>query len=285
MRIDLHTHSSVSDGTDPPARLVEAARDAGLDVVALADHDTTDGWGEALATGAELGLDVVPAIEVSTAWRSADVHLLTYWPDPDDPTVRRMLATIREGRRTRIPRMLERLAEHGVMLREDDVRRAAADAASVGRPHVADALVAAGVVATRDEAFATWIGEGKPGHVSKPAPALPDAIAALSAAGGVCVLAHPWGRGSRHVLDERALVDLARAGLSGLEVDHVDHDEDDRAALRRVADDAGLVVTGGSDYHGLGKAGVPLGLFTTDERAYHDLRERRRPRSGQDRGP
>ncbi len=275
MRIDLHTHSSVSDGTDPPARLVEAAAVAGLDVMALADHDTTDGWAEAMAAGAHLGVEVVPAVEVSTTWRSADVHLLAYWPDPEHAGLRRMLAGIREGRRTRVPRMLERLAEHGVVLSEDDVRRAASDAVSVGRPHIADALVAAGVVGSRDEAFATWIGEGMPGHVSKPAPSLVDALATVVAAGGVCVLAHPWGRGSRHVLDGPTFQELSGAGLSGLEVDHVDHDEDDRAALRRAAAEADLVVTGGSDYHGLGKAGVPLGMFTTDERAYHALQERR----------
>jgi predicted metal-dependent phosphoesterase TrpH len=172
-----------------------------------------------------------------------------------------------------------------VVLSEDDVRRATADAVSVGRPHVADALVAAGVVTSRDEAFATWIGEGKPGHVSKPAPSLLAALATVTGAGGVCVLAHPWGRGSRHVLDEAALADLARAGLSGLEVDHIDHDEDDRAALRRVADDVGLVVTGGSDYHGLGKAGVPLGMFTTDEEAYRALRDHRLRPTALGRGP
>ena len=275
MRIDLHTHSSVSDGTQPPGQLVRAARAAGLDVIALADHDTVDGWTEAEAAALQVGLDVVPAIEVSTSWRSADVHLLAYWPDPGDPRLVAMLAAIREGRRRRVPRMLERLAAHGIELTEADVRRAAGAAASVGRPHVADALVAAGVVGSRDEAFASWIGEGRPGHVSKPAPDLVDALATVAAAGGVSVLAHPWGRGSRRVLDEETLVTLAGVGLDGLEVDHVDHDDGDRAELRRIAATAHLVVTGGSDYHGDGKAGVPLGMFSTSEPAYRALLERR----------
>lgn len=275
MLIDLHTHSSVSDGTEPPTDLVASAQRAGVEVLAVCDHDTTDGLAEAVAAGERLGVRVVPAIEVSTVWRGADVHLLAYWPSVDDEPLQQMLATIRRGRTSRIPRMLSGLAAHGIEISEDDVRRAAGDAVSLGRPHVADALVAAGVVDSREQAFATLIGEGMPGHVSKPAPPLPEAIATVRRAGAVAVLAHPWGRGSRHVLDDDALGRLATDGLSGVEVDHVDHGDDDRSRLRALAAALDLVVTGGSDYHGTGKDGVDLGMNATAPAELERLARRR----------
>jgi predicted metal-dependent phosphoesterase TrpH len=276
--IDLHTHSDVSDGTESPSELVATAAGLGVHVLALADHDTTAGWAQALQAGAAHSVEVVPAIEVSTAWRGADVHLLAYWPDDQHAALQQMLRTIREGRRLRVPRMLAGLAAHGVVLTEHDVRRAAGDAVSVGRPHVADALVAAGVVDSREHAFATLLGEGMPGHVRKPAPPLPTAIRTVVDAGGVPVLAHPWARGTRRVLDEAALAELVEAGLVGVEVDHVDHTAVVRAELRALADSLGLVVTGGSDYHGAGKPGVLPGMNRTTPRAYEALRAHRAQR-------
>lgn len=193
MLIDLHAHSAVSDGTQSPTDPVAAAANAGVDVLALSDHDTTQGLAEAEEAAGRLGVHVVPAIEVSTCWRDCDVHLLAYWPDTQDEALQQMLGTIRRGRVTRIPRMLAGLAEAGIEINEDDVRRAAGSADSLGRPHVADALVAAGVVFSREQAFAALIGEGMPGHVRKPAPALLRAIATVADAGAVPVLAHPWG--------------------------------------------------------------------------------------------
>jgi hypothetical protein len=276
MTIDLHTHSAVSDGTDAPAALVRAAAAAGLTVVGLADHDTTAGWASAMAAAEGTGVEVVPAVEVSTRWRGSDVHLLALWPDGDDPAWQAMLAQIRRSRDERLPRLLQRLAEHGVHLTEAQVRAAAAGSPSVGRPHVADAMVAAGLVADRAQAFDRWLGEGRPGHVGKQAPDLVPAIGAVRAAGGVAVLAHPWGRGSRAVLDASALAHLADVGLTGVEVDHVDHDGPTRAALRELAGRLGLVCTGGSDYHGAGKAGVALGAESTAPTAYAALQQARR---------
>jgi len=272
MLIDLHAHSSVSDGTQSPTDLVAVAAKAGVDVLALADHDTMQGLAEAGEAGRRLGVEVVPAIEVSTSWRGADVHLLAYWPDAHDAALAHMLGAIRRGRAARISQMLAALAEAGIEISEADVRRSAGPTASLGRPHVADALVAAGVVQSREEAFATLVGEGMAGHVRKPAPPLPQAIATVRQAGGVPVLAHPWGRGSRAVLDEVALDELTGAGLAGIEVDHLDHDPDDRERLRAVACALGLVATGGSDYHGTGKAGVALGTDRTSPQAYQRLR-------------
>lgn len=271
MVVDLHSHSSVSDGTEPPADLVARAARVGIDVLAVTDHDTTEGLAEALDAGRRLGVCVVPGIEVSTAWQGADVHLLVYWPHTDDEALQQMLAEVRQGRATRIPAILARLAAHGIDVTEDEVARVAGDAASLGRPHVADALVAAGVVDSRDEAFASLIGEGMPGHVRKPAPPLPKALSVVRGAGGVPVLAHPWGRGSRHALHGAALAELAAHGLAGIEVDHVDHDDDTRSTLRSIAARLDLVVTGGSDYHGEGKAGVPLRLNCTAPDAFERL--------------
>ncbi len=273
MRIDLHTHSSVSDGTDSPTELVAAAAAAGVDVLALADHDTVSGLAEASDAARAAGIELVPAIEVSTTWQGADIHLLAYWPDSASSPLEEMLATIRAGRLTRIPQMLAALAAYGIRLTEEQVRRAAGGAVSLGRPHVADALVAAGVVGSRDEAFATWVGEGMPGHVWTPAPTLPHAITVVRQAGGLPVIAHPWGRGSRRVLDESALAALADSGLVGVEVDHMDHDGTTRTRLRAIAGDLGLVPTGGSDYHGTGKAGAHLGAHTTSPDAYATLLE------------
>lgn len=273
MLVDLHAHSAVSDGTDQPEALVAAAARAGLSVLALADHDTTAGWARAEQAARPAGIRLVPAIEVSTTWRGADVHLLALWPDGQDAALQHLLAAVRASRDERVPRILARLRENGVLLSAADVARAAGTAESVGRPHVADALVAAGVVADRAQAFDTWLGEGRPAHVGKPAPDLPDAVRVVRAAGGVPVLAHPWGRGSRSVLDPAALAALTAAGVVGIEVDHVDHDPAARRVLAGLAADLGLVGTGGSDYHGAGKAGVALGQEVTGPEAFAALED------------
>ncbi len=286
MLIDLHTHSTVSDGTDTPEDLMGAAWQAGLAVVALADHDTTAGWAQAQAAARRCGVRFVPAVEVSTSWQRADVHLLALWPDGDDERLQQMLTGLRTSRDDRVPRILARLHEHGIEISAADVQQAAGDAVSVGRPHVADALVAVGVVSSRAEAFEVWLADGRPAHVSKAAPDLLVAIDVVRAAGGVPVLAHPWGRGSVAALTESALAVLATCGLVGLEVDHVDHDAPTRERLRGLADDLGLVVTGASDYHGHGKAGVGLGENVTAPGAFEQLQQVRdelaRARGGPD---
>jgi predicted metal-dependent phosphoesterase TrpH len=275
MRIDLHTHSRVSDGTDDPATLVHAAVQAGLDVLGLTDHDTTAGWAQARTAAEPLPVRLVLGIEVSTRWRDRDVHLLALWPDEHDPELQAMLAEIRRSRDARLPQVLARLAASGVPVTSAEVQRAANGSPSIGRPHIADAMVAAGHVGDRAEAFDRWLGEGRPGHVSKHAPELPLAVEVVRRAGGVPVLAHPWSRSSRDVLGEAALAGLAEKGLVGLEVDHVDHDEATRRTLRGIARSVGLVVTGSSDYHGTGKAGVALGAHTTDPAAFAALEQAR----------
>lgn len=271
MRIDLHTHSSASDGTDTPGDLVREAAAAGLDVVALTDHDAMSGWGEAQQAADEAGITLVPGLEISTRFRHRGVHLLGYLPDPTHPPLVSELDRILEGRTARTPAIVAALREHGVDISEDDVRRESGGSVAAGRPHVADALVRLGVVTDRTEAFATLLSPGQPGYVNRYASALEEMIPLVAAAGGVTVVAHPWGRGSRSVLDAEALAGLKDIGLAGIEVDHQDHSAADRVELRALARDLDLVVTGSSDHHGLGKVDHDLGVNTTDPEQYERL--------------
>ncbi|GAB2765937.1 PHP domain-containing protein [Nocardioides salsibiostraticola] len=272
MRIDLHTHSNVSDGTQTPTELVRAAADAGLDVVALTDHDTTVGWAEALAAADTYGVAVVPGIEVSTRAPGGGAHLLAYRTDPDHAGLAEVLTRVRSGRGDREPAMIEKLREVGSQITAEDVRRVSGSSESAGRPHIADALVAIGEVADRDEAFARFLNPGRPGYLDRYAPLLSDAVALVVEAGGVAVIAHPWGRngGSGHP-DEATFARLAEAGLAGIEVDHQDHSPQDRDQLRAIARNLDLIITGSSDHHGLGKTGHELGCNTTDPAQYERL--------------
>ena len=272
VRIDLHTHSSASDGTDPPEELVAKAAASGLDVVALTDHDTAAGWERAAAAAGPAGLEVVPGMEISTAHEHRSVHLLAYFLDPTHPALVAELGRILDGRNQRVPQICAKLRDLGVEVTEDDVRRAAGEAAAAGRPHVADALIAAGGGADRTEAFERFLKPGRPAFVDRYAAPLLEMIALVRAAGGVSVVAHPWGRGSRGVLDAASIEDLKRHGLAGIEVDHQDHDEVSRDALRAIARDLDLVVTGSSDFHGLGKVGHELGVNTTAPEEFERLR-------------
>ncbi|GAB7004180.1 PHP domain-containing protein [Nocardioides sp. AN3] len=271
MRIDLHTHSRVSDGTDSPDELVRAAQAAGLDVVALTDHDTADGWDEAAATAHELGIELVRGMEISTTHEGRSVHLLGYLPDPTYPPLADELRHVLDGRRSRLPAMVERLRGLGIDLTVDDVLAVSADAAASGRPHVADALVRKGVVADRDEAFDTLLAAGRPAYVGRYATPLDRAIRLVSAAGGVSVIAHVWGRSRSESPGETELAALQEVGLTGIEVDHQDHDPDRRERLRAIARDLGLVATGSSDYHGAGKTLHDLGINTTAPEEYERL--------------
>lgn len=281
MRIDLHAHSLISDGTDTPAELVAEARRAGLDVVALTDHDTFDGLPEALAAAESAGVRVLPGVELSTEVDGVSVHLLGYGCRTDDPALLAELALIRRGRDGRVPAMLALLAGLGMPLDPAVLARVSSSAASIGRPHLADALVAQGYVVDRTEAFDRLLADGGPAFVPRYAAPLEPAIGLIRAAGGVAVLAHPWGRVSREVLPERYLAELAQDhGLDGIEVDHNDHGPGTRAELRAVARRRGLLATGSSDYHGTGKRDHGLGVNTTRPEVLAEIDARIARRSG-----
>ncbi|MCW2845788.1 MAG: hypothetical protein JWN22_3704, partial [Nocardioides sp.] len=225
MRIDLHTHSRASDGTQTPGDLVRAGAEAGLDVLAITDHDTAAGWPEAEAAAREAGIDLVRGMEISTRHDGRAVHLLAYLPDPTYPPLVDELAKVLDGRSARLPAMLERLRELGVDIHSDDVHRVAGGTAATGRPHVADALVDLGLVRDRSEAFARYLNPGRPAHANRYAASLETMIRVVAEAGGVTVIAHPWGRhAGQERPDEATIAALASTGLAGLEVDHQDHD-------------------------------------------------------------
>jgi 3',5'-nucleoside bisphosphate phosphatase len=266
MRIDLHTHSSVSDGTETPAQLLATARQAGLDVVALTDHDTTDGWAEAEQSRPP-GLTVVPGMELSCRWFPADqppisVHLLAYLFDPGHEALGAERARLRAERLHRGERIVQKLVADGYPLAWEEIT-AGCRGGVVGRPHVARALVAAGVVASVDEAFATLLNHRSPYYVAKADTEVLEGIRMVRAAGGVPVFAHGLARSRGRVLTDDAVAAMADAGLLGLEVDHPDHTPDERAHMAGLAAELGLLTTGSSDYHGTNKT-TPIAACTTD---------------------
>jgi len=271
MRIDLHTHSDRSDGTLSPAGVVVAAKAAGLDVVALTDHDTAEGWDEATDAAYDAGIWLVPGMEISCSHAGRALHLLAYLADPTYPPLRAELDQVLRGRKERTPRMCTRLRELGIPIREEDVAAQAVGAVAVGRPHVADTLVAMGVVGDRGEAFERYLSVGRPGFIARYAPPVEVVLPLVVEAGGVAVVAHPWGRHDTTDLQHDGLVELRELGLAGLEVDHQDHPAHDRARLRDLAAQLDLVVTGSSDFHGAGKVDHDLGCNTTDPEQFERL--------------
>lgn len=272
--IDLHTHSSCSDGTAPPAEVVRLAAEAGLEVVALTDHDTTEGLGEAEAVGAELGIELVPGIELSAEHEGLSVHVLAYWADPAEPELRAELERLRDERLGRAAAIVEKLRGLGFEVSLDRVREIAGGGPIV-RPHIAQALVEAGAVASEQEAFDRYIADGGPAYVEKHALHPVDAVRLVLRAGGVCVLAHPglWDdRSGASGVPEEVIEAMAAAGMHGLEVNHPDHGPEARERYRRVAARLGLVPTGGSDFHGDRLERSPLGAALCDPEAYARLR-------------
>ncbi|MFG2817875.1 PHP domain-containing protein [Kitasatospora sp. NPDC048365] len=270
MRIDLHAHSNASDGTDSPAELVAAALAAGLDVVALTDHDTVAGYGEATAALAGTGLTLVPGAELSCRVGEISMHLLAYLFDPAEPEFAAERDAVRGDRFRRGRAIVERCRELGAPISWEQVERIAGEG-SVGRPHIASALVEAGVVATVSDAFtADWLANGGRADVRKHETDPVTAVRLVRAAGGVPVFAHPGAVKRGQTVSDQVIADLAAAGLAALEVDHMDHDEPTRAHLRGLAGELGLLVTGSSDYHGHRKT-VRLGEWTTDPAVYEAL--------------
>ncbi|HWC81951.1 MAG TPA: PHP domain-containing protein [Pseudonocardiaceae bacterium] len=274
MRIDLHTHSTVSDGTDTPAELVANAARVGLDVVALTDHDTTGGW-NAAADALPSGLTLVRGAELSCLsddgrGGTCTVHLLGYLYDPQAPAIVAEQSRLRAERRVRLEKMARRMADDGFPIDPDALMASLPPESSVGRPHLARALVTAGVVQTVDEAFELFLTTGKRYHLARSDTPVRRAIQMIADAGGVTVLAHAFARLRGPVVTAEVIADLARSGLTGLEADHPDHDAPTRAELRGIAADLDLLVTGSSDYHGVNKF-IDIGQETTDPEMFQQL--------------
>lgn len=272
MKIDLHTHTNRSDGTDTPTELIENAKAAGLDVVALTDHDNAAGWAEAETAAERVGIRLVKGMEISTEVEGKSVHLLAYELDPTHEELAAELVKVIDGRSGRVPRFIENFKKLGLDVTEDEILDQAGDAEAIGRPHIADILVARGVVTTRDEAFADLLVPGGVMYVPRYSIGLDTAVRLVTAAGGKAVIAHPWSRDSKGKVTPELVASLVDDGLVGLEVDHSDHGADDRAELHGIAKELDLVVTGSSDYHGTGKSeGFALGTNTTDPAEFERL--------------
>ncbi|MGW5094912.1 PHP domain-containing protein [Streptomyces nodosus] len=272
MRIDLHTHSTASDGTDTPAELVRNAAAAELDVVALTDHDTTRGHAEAIAA-LPGGVTLVTGAELSCRLDGIGMHMLAYLFDPEEPALLAERELVRDDRVPRAHAMIAKLCDLGVPITWEQVARIAGGG-SVGRPHIASALVELGVVDSVSDAFTPeWLADGGRAYVEKHESDPFEVIRLVKAAGGVTVFAHPAASKRGRTVPESAVADLAAAGLDGIEVDHMDHDRDTRARLRGLAAELGLLVTGSSDYHGSRKTCV-LGEYTTDPEVYGEITRR-----------
>ena len=279
MRIDLHTHSTVSDGTLSPARVIEAAAEAGLDVVALTDHDSLRGWLGAAQAAGRLGLEFVPGVEISCRWYGVDpaipLHLLGYYVDPANAPLQTELARVREARERRAERMVELMNADGVDVTWSEVQGYAAGG-TVGRPHLAQALIRRGLAATVSDAFAASM-LGQRWRLPKADTDVFRALDLIRDAGGVSVFAHPRATRRGRVVPDSLIIDMAAKGLTGLEVDHEDHSPQERAQVRALAADLGLVATGSSDFHGANKT-IPIGANLTEPEAFARLRAAARSR-------
>ncbi|WP_433783038.1 PHP domain-containing protein [Actinomycetospora sp. CA-101289] len=267
MTIDLHTHSTVSDGTETPTELLATARAAGVTVLALTDHDTTAGWDEAAAARPS-GMTLVRGAEFSTEspdgrGGTVTAHLLGYLFDPDAPEIRAEQERLRASRRDRVRAMGVRMAAGGLPIDADELLARLPADSPAGRPHLGRALVDAGVVGSVSEAFEHILRKDGPYYVEKENTPIATAVAMIRAAGGVAVFAHPFARKKGPIVEASVLADLAGEGLAGIEVDHPDHAPADRATLRDVAAATGLLATGSSDYHGTNKT-TPIAAETTD---------------------
>jgi predicted metal-dependent phosphoesterase TrpH len=270
MRADLHVHSNASDGSDPPAEVMRRAARAGLDVVALTDHDTVAGHAEAAAAAGPVTL--LPGMELSCRLDGRSLHLLAYVFDPDQPELAAELTRIRDDRVLRARAMVDKLAGLGVDVSWEQVA-AIAGQAVVGRPHIARAMADSGAIASPREAFTRdWIADGGRAYVGRYALDPVRAIGLVRAAGGVTALAHPRAGRDTWVTNEQ-ITRLAAAGLAGLEVFHPDQSEAERARLIALAHDLALAITGGSDDHG-SLTDYRLGCETTSGEAYQDLLSR-----------
>lgn len=268
MRADLHCHTTASDGTLSPAQLVRLAKDKGLKAVGITDHDTVNGVPEALEAGGHLGIEIVPGLELNTDFEGVEVHILGYYPDMQAQALQEALARMRDARLSRVRAMLEKLTQLGLEVREERVLEIAGEG-SVGRPHVAQALQEQGYAKDTGDAFDRYIGPGRPAYVSRYKLTPEQGVGLITAAGGIAVLAHPGLVGRDEIIPR-----LLQTGLKGIEVFHTNHNPAMEGKYAGMACQLGLIMTGGSDYHGPGrKEGIHLGDRTVPLTVIRELRE------------
>ena len=261
--IDLHTHTTFSDGTDSPTDLINKAMAAGISVLGLTDHDSTSGWQEAI-NALRPGISLVPGAEISCQTEDGiSVHILGLLFDENDTALAKTMAQTRENRHGRMEKIIARINQAGIDITMADVLEQLSDGATLGRPHLADALVKKGVVSSRDEAFTQMLHSKSKFYVSHYSPTPEDAIKLIKSAGGVSVIAHPMASHRGRTISLETFGSLIRAGLDGIEVDHPDHSESEKSELLSLAIARNLAITGSSDYHGDGKLNR-LAQFTTN---------------------
>lgn len=251
---DLHCHTTASDGQLTPSEVVELARNLGLKALGITDHDTVGGWAEAERAGPKWGVEILRGIELNTDWQGTEVHILGYELDAQSPKLIKRLESLRQAREARMLEIVERLRALNIPIRVEDVRKFASGEA-IGRPHVAQALIALGYAESVRDAFDRYIGQGAPAYVPRYKLSPEEGIALVCEASGVAVLAHP----GVHRL-ERGIPGWVECGLQGIEVSHSEHSPEDEKRFRRLAQKYHLIMTGGSDFHGeKRKPGVNLG--------------------------
>jgi predicted metal-dependent phosphoesterase TrpH len=284
MLIDLHTHTNASDGTDSPSELIDTAINRGINILALTDHDTTRGWSEAssalLNHSSQSAMKLVLGAEISCQDENGiSIHMLGLLFDPDYQPLFEVLERTRENRHSRMERIIARLNEAGIDITLEEVNAQRKGDATLGRPHLADALVARGHVASRDEAFAALLHNKSKFYINHYSPSPVETIKLIKAAGGVAVIAHPLASQRGRTISMDLFESLISAGLDGIEVDHRDHSESEKSELLRFAIENELIVTGSSDYHGTGKLNQ-LAEYTTHPRQWEALEARALSASG-----
>jgi predicted metal-dependent phosphoesterase TrpH len=275
-KADLHTHTRASDGWHTPEELVRMAREAGLEAVAVTDHDTVAGVQDALESGRKMGVDVLPGVEISTLHEGVEVHVLGYAMDFEDPVFLRWLQELRNTRDLRNRMIVERLQQLGIDIQLEEVYAKQQKDGNVGRPHIAAVLVEKGIVASVNEAFEEYLGTGKKAYVVPPRISPLEALELIHGAGGVCVLAHPGLYKKDDLLKK-----LIAKGLDGIEVFHPDHTAEDENRYRQMAEECGLLMTGGSDFHGVRDGQAfhgPLGSRGAETSVVERIREKARAR-------
>ena len=263
--IDLHAHSNVSDGTDSPSQLINKAHSKGLSVIALTDHDSIAGWEEA-ETALRPGMDLVLGAEISCqAPGGFSIHMLGLLFDGSNSTLKSAMEKIRDNRIGRMERIISKLNSAGIEITMADVQNEMSEGATLGRPHLADALIRKGIAKNREEVFADLLHNNSKFYIPHYSPSPEEVIGMIKGAGGVAVIAHPFASLRGQTIDESAFEPMVSAGLDGIEVFHRDHNPDQQELLLKIVKDFDLVATGSSDYHGEGKLNLLAEYTTTPE--------------------